>query len=130
MALRLLRYMVRIWTRHANENPKASLPLIVPAVLAHVPGGWTAPTRFADPFSASLADLAPGVLPDFQYAVDDLHHSSDTDLRARTLANAARLTLCLLRDARDRDARPLARAGCDGVRSSGRVRALNAPGRV
>ena len=104
MALRLLRYMVRIWKRHADEEPKARLPLIVPAVLAHVPGGWTAPTRFADLFSASLADLAPGILPDFQYAVDDLHHSSDTDLRTRTLANAARLSLWLLRDARDRDA--------------------------
>ncbi|MGH1340374.1 MAG: Rpn family recombination-promoting nuclease/putative transposase [Nannocystales bacterium] len=28
MALRLLRYMVRIWTRHASEYPKDPLPLI------------------------------------------------------------------------------------------------------
>jgi len=104
MALRLLRYMVRIWTRHANENSGTLLPLIIPAVLAHVPGGWTAPMRFADLFSPALGDIAPGVLPDFQYAVDDLHHADNDDLRARTLASAARLSLWLLRDARDRDA--------------------------
>ncbi len=103
MALRLLRYMVRIWTRHANDHPEVPLPLIIPAVLAHVAGGWTAPTRFAHLFSASVGDIAPGVLPDFQYVVDDLHHCNDDDLRARTLANAARLSLWSLRDARDRD---------------------------
>ena len=103
MALRLLRYMVRIWTRHANDHPELPLPLIIPAVLAHVPGGWTAPTRFAHLFSASVGDIAPGVLPDFQYVVDDLHRCDDDDLRARTLANAARLSLWLLRDARDAD---------------------------
>ena len=66
MALRSLRYMVRIWTRHANDHPALPLPLIIPAVLTHVPGGWTAPTRFAHLFSASVGDIAPGVLPDFQ----------------------------------------------------------------
>ena len=104
MALRLLAYMVRIWTRHAEAQPHMPLPLIVPAVLAQVSGGWTAPTRFADLFSAGVGPIAPGLLPDFQYAVDDLHHADDDDLRGRTLANAARLSLWLLRDARDRDA--------------------------
>ena len=33
MALRLLRYMVRIWTRFATDNADAPLPLILPAVL-------------------------------------------------------------------------------------------------
>ncbi|MBV1860305.1 MAG: hypothetical protein KUG77_17965, partial [Nannocystaceae bacterium] len=66
-----------------------------------VPGGWMAPTpRFADLFSASITDIAPGVLPDFQYAFEDLERSCDADLRARTLANVARLSLWLLRDAR------------------------------
>lgn len=103
MALRLLRYMVRIWMRHAKTQPDSPLPLIIPAVLAQVPGGWTAPTRFAELFSPSLGPIAPGVLPDFEYSVDDLHRADDDDLRARTLANAARLSLWLLRDARDRE---------------------------
>ncbi|MEM6296218.1 MAG: Rpn family recombination-promoting nuclease/putative transposase, partial [Myxococcota bacterium] len=104
MALRLLRYMVRIWKRYADEHAETPLPLIIPAVVAHVPCGWTASTRFSDLFSASVADIAPGLLPDFQYAIDDLHHSTDADLRARTLANAARLSLWWLRDARNREA--------------------------
>ena len=101
MALRLLRYMVRIWTRFATDNSDAPLPLILPALLAQVPGGWKAPTRFADLFSPGVGSLSGGALPDFSYVVDDLHSSDDDDLRRRSLANQGRLALWLLRDARD-----------------------------
>ncbi len=100
MALRLLGYMVRIWTRHAQAHPGKPLPLILPAVLAQVPGGWTAAARFADLFSTSLHALTSGV-PDFTYFVDDLHHADDDDLKARALSEQARLSLWLMRDARD-----------------------------
>jgi hypothetical protein len=101
MALRLLSYMVRIWERFSGHDKAAPLPLIVPAVLAHVPGGWKAPTRFSALFSPDLGGLADAVLPDFSYAVDDLHQADDADLRARALARQARLALWLMRDARD-----------------------------
>ena len=101
MALRLLGYMVRIWTRYAKENPGKPLPVIVPAVLAQVPGGWTAATRFADLFAPTAAALSPGVLPDFTYFVDDLHRVQDQDLQRRALSEQARLGLWLMRDARD-----------------------------
>ena len=101
MALRLLGYMVRIWERFANESDDAPLPLIIPAVLSHAPGGWTAPTRFSSLFSPTLGLLSDAVLPDFAYAVDDLHRTTDADLRRRTLAVQARLALWLMRDARD-----------------------------
>jgi len=101
MALRLLGYMVRIWEAFSDEHPDEPLPLIVPAVLSHARGGWQPPTRFSDHFAPSLGPLADAVLPDFSYAVDDLHRTSDADLRRRTLAIQARLTLWLMRDARD-----------------------------
>lgn len=101
MALRLLSYMVSIWKRFSDSDKESALPLIVPAVLAHVSGGWTAPTRFSDLFSANVGALADTVLPDFAYAVDDLGRTDDTDLRKRAVANQARLALWLMRDARD-----------------------------
>ena len=101
MALRLLRYMVRIWDRFAQTHPAEPLPLIVPAVLAQVPGGWSSPTRFSELFSPELGDLGRAVLPDFSFAVDDLHRTTDDELRRRALADQAKLTLWLMRDARD-----------------------------
>lgn len=101
MALRLLSYMVRIWNRFAQAHPAEPLPLIVPAVLAQVPGGWSSPTRFSELFSPTLGDLGAAALPDFSFAVDDLHAATDDELRRRALADQATLTLWLMRDARD-----------------------------
>ena len=103
MALRLLSYMVSIWERFSDDdkNKALPLPLIVPAVLSHVVGGWKAATRFSGLFSPSLGPLADSVLPDFSYAVDDLRRTDDADLKARAVAQQARLALWLLRDARD-----------------------------
>ena len=101
MALRLLSYMMSIWERFADEHKASPLPLIVPAVLSQVVGGWKAATRFSGLFSPSLGPLADAVLPDFSYAVDDLHRADDADLKARAVAQQARLALWLMRDARD-----------------------------
>ena len=65
MALRLLSYMVSIWERFADEHKASPLPLIVPAVLSQVVGGWKAATRFSGLFSPNLGPLADAVLPDF-----------------------------------------------------------------
>jgi hypothetical protein len=69
MALRLLRYMVRIWEQCAKEHPGEALPVIVPVVLAQDAQEW----RVAPRFSALLdvpEDLAPLMapyLPDFRF---------------------------------------------------------------
>ncbi len=104
MPLRLLRYMVRIWTRHLETQPGQPLPLIIPALLAQVPGGWTVPRRFSAMFSAPAQELGNAVLPEFAYAVDDLHRISDDGLRSRALPVEATLALWAMRDARDRAA--------------------------
>lgn len=103
MGLRLLSYMVSIWEQFAKDtdNLDKPLPLIVPALLAQVPGGWTAATQFRDLFAPGTADLAGPFLPDFSYVVDDLDHATDLDLRRRPLADFPRLALWLMRDARD-----------------------------
>ena len=58
MAFREARYMVRIWERWRGNHPGArKLPAIIPIVLFHGPGGWTAPTELQ-----ALIDLEPELL--------------------------------------------------------------------
>ncbi|MBL4687301.1 MAG: Rpn family recombination-promoting nuclease/putative transposase [Nannocystaceae bacterium] len=101
MAFRLLTYMNRIWDRYRHAHPGEYLPLVVPALLAQVPGGWSSPTRFADLFAPGVRELAKDVLPDFTYVVDDLYGTTDGELRKRPLADQAKVALWLMRDARD-----------------------------
>lgn len=100
MALRLLEYEVRVWNRRRKDHPDEPLPVIIPVVLSHVPGGWTAATRFAELFSPGLGHLRAHI-PDFSFTVDDLHHVSDNALRERALADFPKVALWLMRDARD-----------------------------
>ncbi len=102
MPLRMLVYMTRIWERSRSESPQQPLPVILPVVVSHAAGGWTAPLHFrellaTDPSTIpGLADL----VPDFRLLVDDLAHVSNDDLRARALQQFPTLALWLLRDSR------------------------------
>ena len=103
MALRLLEYMVKVWTDFVRDSDNAGqpLPLVIPVVLAHVPGGWTAKRRFAELFTPESTVLAPKSIPDFEYEVDDLAKATHEELRQRAASDAVKLTLWMLRDARD-----------------------------
>ncbi len=101
MALRMLRYVTRIWDRHRVEHPdEQTLPLVVPVVVHH---GWT---RWHHPTDvAGLLDLESGwtedtaaaaVLPRFPFLLDDLSRLDERALRARPLTAPARVTLLLL----------------------------------
>gem|GEM_PF-1115553 len=71
-------------------------------MLAQVPGGWSAGTQFSSLFSPQARGLGRAIIPDFAFAVDDLHRATDQDLRRRALPDQATLTLWLMRDIRDR----------------------------
>ena len=103
MALRLLEYMVKIWTHFVEdeENSNEPLPLIIPVVLAHAQGGWTSKRRFTELFTRESLALAPRSIPDFEYVVDDLAKSSHQQLKTRALSDPVKLTLWVLRDARN-----------------------------
>jgi predicted transposase/invertase (TIGR01784 family) len=76
IGLRLLTYMVRIWTDHLRNNPGATkLPAILPLVLAQDNKPWKSSTRFAD-----LIDIPEGVgedikkhIPDFEFQLVELY---------------------------------------------------------
>jgi hypothetical protein len=98
---RVLRYLDGTWER--GRLPNGRLPIVIPVLVCHAPGGFTAPTEMQalfDPPPDSIADLAPYV-PHFRLLVEDLVHVTDEQLRARALAAFPMLALWLLRDGRD-----------------------------
>jgi predicted transposase/invertase (TIGR01784 family) len=103
MPLRVLGYLLRIWERFRKEHPGTRLPPIIPAIVSHVPGGWTAPRSLDDLFDPHPSSI-PGfdaLLPRFSLLIEDLAHLSNEDLKARALTAFPKLALWALRDARD-----------------------------
>lgn len=83
IALRLLRYMVRIWESCLKSRPGHALPLILPVVLAQNDVIWSTPTEFSSLFDIPAApelDLH-GMIPDFQFRLIQLAGVSYEDLR-------------------------------------------------
>lgn len=108
MPFRVLRYMVRIWDRWLTdrqlrgERPK-SLPAILPIVLVHAAGGWTAPVSMQDLYAVP-ADVLPAVLrhlPCFELVLDDLSQQTDGQIRAKAEVGLGLLALLLMRHSRD-----------------------------
>jgi predicted transposase YdaD len=108
MPLRLLEYVVRIWTQYWREHPGAhSLPAVIPMVLHHSARGWTAPTSLRE--LIDLDDPTFGLLarhiPVFELLLDDISFQEDRALRARAMSDFGRLTLlCLKQLPRSADA--------------------------
>lgn len=98
MAFRMLRYMVRIWERwRAEHGEHARLPCIVPIVLYHGEGPWSAARSF-DALHDVPDDVRSQASPHlvrFDYIVDDLSSIPDEELRARAMTALAKLVaLC------------------------------------
>lgn len=103
MALRILRYEVRIWDRWLEDHPSAEkIPVILPVVLHHSPGGWQATTRFEELLDAAeaLADVAE-LVPRFRFMLEDISHETDEALKSRAVTALVRLALWCLRHSRE-----------------------------
>jgi predicted transposase/invertase (TIGR01784 family) len=99
MAWRMLRYLVRIWERHLSDHPNATrLPVIVPIVVYQGRRAWSGPLELHDllDLDPDIAEAAGPLLPRFRFLLDDLSGVEETELRARPLTPAARLTFFLL----------------------------------
>lgn len=108
MPLRILGYMLRILDVHVTsaESPIRALPLplVVPVLLHHGEGGWSAARRLEDLFDSELVAEAGlhDFIPRLSFVLDDLSGLSDEALEARQLALEPLLALWALRDARSR----------------------------
>jgi hypothetical protein len=100
MPLRMLRYLMRIWDRYLEENPKVKrLPMIVPLVVYQGSRRWTYPVELSELLDVDpeTARLAGSFLPRFRFLLDDLTKLDKTALRARPVTTPVRLTVRLLR---------------------------------
>ena len=61
IALRLLRYMVRIWESRVKTDPGKALPVILPVVLAQNAGEWK-----LNPAFTALLDIPPALADDLR----------------------------------------------------------------
>jgi len=112
MPFRVLRYVVRFWEGWLRRHEGAtSLPPVIPLVLYHGRGRWTAATELTE-----LIDAPPGLLdalrphlPAFSFRLEDLGEQDDETLRALETTAFVRLVLLLLKHAREADASRLVR---------------------
>lgn len=99
MPLRLLEYMVRIWTEQRRNEPGAGLRPIIPLLICHPVGGWTAPRRLDELFHDCPAELRV-FIPSFEVAVQDLGDLDDDEIKRWSIGACQQLALWMLRDAR------------------------------
>jgi hypothetical protein len=74
LALRLLRYMVRIWEKHLRDHPSSSLPAILPVVLAQNDRSWSLQSDFASLLALpdDLEEPLQPFVPDFAFQLIQL----------------------------------------------------------
>jgi predicted transposase/invertase (TIGR01784 family) len=104
MPRRMLGYLMSFWDRYRKQL-SGPLPVVLPILICHAPGGWTTPTSMQGLFDPAF-DQLPGLadfVPHFRLLVEDLSHLSNDDLHQFALAAFPTLALWLLRDARDPD---------------------------
>ncbi|MBL8843670.1 MAG: Rpn family recombination-promoting nuclease/putative transposase [Planctomycetes bacterium] len=107
MALRLLGYQLRIWEQWRRVHPEAKrLPPIVPVVVHHGSGEWTAPRTFREllEWGDEAQDARRALLRhhlDFELFVDDWSGHEPAALAARAMGAVARLAMVALRSTRD-----------------------------
>lgn len=110
-ALQLLRYVLRTWDRHLEQDPAARwLPPIVPVVVHHGDRPWRAPRSLGE--LIRIAGVPPATAaalrllqPELRLAIDDLASQPEEELLARRGTLLHRLTLLLLQEVRPASAR-------------------------
>jgi predicted transposase/invertase (TIGR01784 family) len=121
MCLRVLRYVIEIWSGYMNKNPRARhLPLVIPIVLHHGEDGWIEPVTLRDLYDAppEVLDALRPFLPELSFLLDDLAPQSDSALRARALSALPKLVLWTFKNVRrGRDAIPAVRKVADLLRA-------------
>jgi predicted transposase YdaD len=100
---RLNQYMDRFWARLLQESPtRKTLPIIIPLIVHHGPGGWRGPRTLHDMIDG--LDELPALrrfVPNFELLIDDLALATDAQLAGRPLLPAPKVATWLLRDGRN-----------------------------
>lgn len=119
MALRLLRYVLKVWDWWLAIHPDAkTLPAVIPVVLRQGRKAWDGPRSLA-----RLIDLPPDIralagryIPGLEFALQDLGPASSAELAAFPGPPLVRVTLSFMRAIADPAEDPL--AALDGLAST------------
>lgn len=99
MAFRMLRYVMRIWDRYVQDNPRARrLPAVIPLVIYNGKGHWSAPRRLQD-LIGPAPDPRAEYLPRFSFLLDDLAAIDGKQLRDRDVIPVVRVTTVSFKEA-------------------------------
>lgn len=86
--IQLLRYMVEIWEEKIVKEKKKELPIILPLLVYHDKGNWTANTKLSDWIEgyAELPKELKKYVPDYEYILHDLSNYTKEEVmvNART----------------------------------------------
>ena len=103
MALRLHGYVHRIWEHWLREHGSATkLPAVLPIVVHHGAGGWTAAASLGELYdldAEALEVLAPH-LPELRFLLDDLGRVPMEELEERPITDLGCLVLLFLQRVR------------------------------
>jgi Putative transposase, YhgA-like len=100
MPLRMLEYMVRIWTKFRQETPESKkLPLIIPMLFYHGEKEWTFALNFHSFFDvpSNIAETARRFIPIFEILFHDISPLLSEQLRNRPEDPVIRLSYLHLR---------------------------------
>ena len=72
--IQLLRYMVEIWEEKIVKEKAKELPVIMPLLVYHDKGNWTANTKLSDWIGgySELPEALKRYIPDYEYILHDL----------------------------------------------------------
>lgn len=81
--LQLLRYMVEIWESKIDKEKQKDLPVILPLLIYHDKGKWTAKTKLGDWIEGynGLPEEMKKYIPDYEYLLYDLSTYSEKQVR-------------------------------------------------
>jgi hypothetical protein len=104
-AFYMSRYVIDILSDYLKNHPRARLlPAVVPLVVHHGAGGWSAATSLAGLYDLPSAEEAPGLreilarhLLDLELVPGDVSRQSDDELRQRAMSAAPTLVVMLMR---------------------------------
>jgi hypothetical protein len=111
MALRLLRYVLKVWDWWLASHPDAkTLPAVIPVVLHQGRKAWDGPRSLAEliDLPPELRDLVGRYVPGLDFALQDLGPASSAELAAFPGPPLVRVTLCFMRAVTDPAEDPLA----------------------
>ena len=83
LALRLLKYMVKIWEQKTKESEPGGLPVIIPLLIYQGEQQWAGEPSFSSLFAGLefMPDKIKRYIPDYEYVIYDFSPDSGHEIK-------------------------------------------------